>query len=150
MTKAILKNYRQSPRKVRLVADAIRGKKVNDAITTLNFMPKRAADPVKKVVESALANAKSNGVSTDDLIVKEILVDDGPTMKRWMPRARGSASPIRKRTSHIKIVLGTIQARNPKIEITEEKTTVEVESTPVKKANKKDETKVSKVTDKKQ
>jgi large subunit ribosomal protein L22 len=145
MTKAILKNYRQSPRKVRLVADAIRGKKVNDAITTLNFMPKRAADPVKKVVESALANAKSNGVSTDELIVKEILVDDGPTMKRWMPRARGSASPIRKRTSHIRIVLGTSdKSKKSKVEIVEEKTTLEVEAKPVKKP------KAKKITDKKQ
>lgn len=106
MTKAILKNYRQSPRKVRLVADAVRGKKVSDAITTLRFMPKRAADPVKKLIESALANAKNNSVPTETLVVKEISVNEGPTLKRTMPRARGSANIIRKRTSLISVVLG--------------------------------------------
>ena len=103
MTKALLKNYRQSPRKVRLVADAIRGKKVNDALETLQFMSKRAADPLKKVLESAIANAKNNSISVDNLIVKEISVDEGLTMKRFMPKARGTAHPIRKRTSHIKL-----------------------------------------------
>jgi large subunit ribosomal protein L22 len=107
MTKALVKNYRQSPRKVRLVADVVRGKKVDVALTELSFMPKRAADPVRKVVESALANAKDNSVATDNLIVKEITVDEGVTLKRWRPKARGTAHPIRKRTSHIKVVLGT-------------------------------------------
>ncbi len=116
MTKALLKNYRQSPRKVRLVADVVRGKKVSDAITILNFMPKRAADPIKKVVESALANSKNVSSSIENLIVKEITVDDGPTLKRWRPRARGAANPIRKRTSHIRVVLGTTQVRDTKSE----------------------------------
>lgn len=116
MTKALLKNYRQSPRKVRLVADVVRGKKVSDAITILNFMPKRAADPIKKVVESALANSKNVSSSIENLVVKDITVDDGPTLKRWRPRARGAANPIRKRTSHIRVVLGTTQVRDTKSE----------------------------------
>ena len=104
--KAILKNYRQSPRKVRLVADAVRGKKVADAITTLRFMPKRAAEPVKKLIESAFANAKNSSIETGSLIVKEISVNEGPILKRTMPRARGSANLIRKRTSLISVILG--------------------------------------------
>jgi large subunit ribosomal protein L22 len=106
MTKAILKNYRQSSRKVRLVADAVRGKSVEEAILNLRFMTKRASDPIKKVIESALANAKNNSVPTEGLIIKEISVNGGVTLKRWMPRARGSASAIKKRTSHISVVLG--------------------------------------------
>jgi large subunit ribosomal protein L22 len=107
MTKALLKNYRQSPRKVRLIADAIRGKKVDVAITELSFMAKRGAEPVKKVLESAIANAKNAGIDTKNLFVKEITVDEGVTLKRWRPKWRGTAHPIRKRTSHVKIVLGT-------------------------------------------
>lgn len=117
MTQALLKNYRQSPRKVRLIADAIRGKKVDNAVTELSFMPKRAADPVKKLLESAIANAKNAGISSNVLIVKEISVNEGVTLKRWMPKWRGTAHPIRKRTSHIKIVLGTKDGKE-KIEVT--------------------------------
>ena len=129
MTKAILKNYRQSPRKVRLIADAIRGKKVDVALTELQFMPKRAADPVKKVLESAIANAKSNSISAASLFVKEVTVDEGVTLKRWRPKWRGTAHPIRKRTSHIKIVLGS---KDDKTQIVSEKTEEKVESADVK------------------
>jgi large subunit ribosomal protein L22 len=106
MSKALLKNYRQSPRKVRLIADVVRGKKVNDALTTLRFMPKRSALPMQKLIESAFANAKDNSVPTENLIIKEITVDEGVTMKRWIPKWRGTAHPIRKRTSNVKVVLG--------------------------------------------
>lgn len=106
--KASIKNYRQSPRKVRLVADAVRGKKVSTAITTLQFMPKRAARAVKTLIASAAANAaQAENVTTENLTISKITVDDGITMKRSMPRSRGMANPIRKRTSNIIVELGT-------------------------------------------
>ncbi len=98
---ATLKNYRQSPRKVRLVTDLIRGKKTEEALANLAFAGKRSAGPVKTLLESALANAKDKGYDGDNLFVSSVRVDEGPTMFRRRPRARGSASPIRKRTSHI-------------------------------------------------
>jgi len=103
--KAFLKNYRQSPRKVRLLADLVRGKKVTDALTTLQFVDKRAAGPFSKLIESAVANAVSAGKSTDKLVVKTVTVDQAPTMRRMRPRARGSASRINKRNSHIRVEL---------------------------------------------
>jgi large subunit ribosomal protein L22 len=133
MSKASLKNYRQSPRKVRLVADSIRGKKVEDALNTLRFMPKRAAAPMQKLVESALSNAKDNSEKTDDLIVKEITVDEGVTLKRWRPKWRGTAHPIRKRTSHVKITLAT---KNGKA-VAEAEKEVKEDKKPAKKAVKK-------------
>jgi len=105
--KAILKNYRQSPRKVRLIADVIRGKKVTDALKALQFIEKRAAVPFTKVLESAVANAKQAKANIDHLSVTFVSVDKAPTLKRFMPRARGSASRINKRSSHITIELGT-------------------------------------------
>ncbi len=104
--KAILKNYRQSPRKVRLIADLVRGKRVADALTTLRFVDKRAAGPFAKVIQSAVANATSQGKKGDTLFVKTVRVDKAPTFKRFMPRARGSASRINKRNSHIFVELG--------------------------------------------
>ncbi len=105
--KAFLKNYRQSPRKVRLVADLVRGKKVSEALTTLQFVDKRASEPFAKVIKSAVANAKDQGQDTENLIVKTVSVNKGVTYKRMMPRARGSASRINKRNSHILVELGT-------------------------------------------
>lgn len=105
--KAVLKNYRQSPRKVRLIADLIRGKKVDAAIAQLNYVDKRAAGPFAKVLMSAKANALQTGVAADALIIKKVSVDKGVTQKRFMPRARGSASRINKRSSHITVELGT-------------------------------------------
>jgi len=102
---AELRNYRQSPRKVRIVADTVRGKRVEDAITILSFVPKRAALPLEKLVRSALANAKNLSIPTENLVVKEMMVDGGAILYRRMPRSRGMANPIRKRTSHVKIVL---------------------------------------------
>jgi large subunit ribosomal protein L22 len=104
--KAILKNYRQSPRKVRLLAGLVRGKKVTDALATLQFVDKRAAGPFAKVIASAVANAKDHGKNTDNLFVKSVAVDKGTVLKRSMPRARGSASRINKRNSHISVELG--------------------------------------------
>ena len=104
--KAFLKNYRQSPRKVRHVADLLRGEKIGRALILLNSLSKKAALPVKKLLESAVANAKHNDNADEDrLFVKEIQVNEGVTLKRLKPRARGAAHPIRKRTSHISIVL---------------------------------------------
>ena len=104
--KAFLKNYRQSPRKVRLIADLIRGKKVNDALTTLKFVDKRAAGPFAKVIASAVANAKDQGKNIENLFIKAVAVDKGVVYKRFTPRARGSASRINKRNSHIRVELG--------------------------------------------
>jgi large subunit ribosomal protein L22 len=104
--KAILKNYRQSPRKVRLIADLVRGKKANDALTNLQFVDKRASGPFAKVIKSALANAKDQGKNVDQLFIKSVQVNKAPTLKRFIPRARGSASRINKRNSHISVELG--------------------------------------------
>jgi large subunit ribosomal protein L22 len=105
--KAKLKHVRMSPQKARLVADLIRGKNVNDAMNQLAFTRKKAAGLFSKLLKSAIANAEENHkvMDVDDLYVKTVMVDEGTTWKRWMPRARGSASPIHKRTSHITIVL---------------------------------------------
>ena len=103
--KAILKNYRQSPRKMRLVVDTVRGKKVEDAIIALSFIPKRSALPIQKLLASALANAKNLALPTEGLIVKEIRVDAGATLFRRRPRSKGMVNPIRKRTSHVSVTL---------------------------------------------
>jgi large subunit ribosomal protein L22 len=105
--KAFLKNYRQSPRKVRLLADLVRGKNVTQALETLKFVNKRASEPFVKLIRSAEANAKSQGVNTASLIIKTVTVDKGTVAKRFTPRARGSASRINKRNSHISVELGT-------------------------------------------
>ncbi len=104
--KAILKNYRQSPRKVRLVANVIRGKRIAEAYAVLRFIDKRAADPVAKLVASADANAVVAGKTVDRLFVKHISVDKGTIIKRFTPRARGSASRINKRNSNVVVELG--------------------------------------------
>ncbi|MBI2055671.1 MAG: 50S ribosomal protein L22 [Candidatus Sungbacteria bacterium] len=101
-------NYlRISPRKVRAVAGTIRGKRVPDAERTLRFISRNASGPVLKLLKSAVANAKNNFqvVSPETLVVSEITVNEGPTLKRRRPRAMGRAFPIRKRTSHLRIVL---------------------------------------------
>lgn len=104
--KAILKNYRQSPRKVRLIADLVRGKRVSDALTTLQFVDKRAAGPFAKLIKSAVANATHQGKDAEKLFVKTVQVNKAATLKRFRPRARGSASRINKRNSHISVELG--------------------------------------------
>ena len=104
--KAYLHNYRQSPRKVALAASLVRGKSVSDALTSLKFAGKRASSPVIKLIESAVANAKNSGTSSESLFIKEIRVDKGITLKRIMPRAQGRSARINKRSSHILVVLG--------------------------------------------
>ena len=102
---ASLYDYRQSPRKVRLVANLVKGKSVHDALVSLTFLDKRASLPIKKLIESAFANAKQMGSDVDALIVSNIVVDKGVVLKRMMPRARGSAARIKKRSSHIVLTL---------------------------------------------
>ena len=103
--KAFLKNYRQSPRKVRLVAGLVKGKRVADAIAELDFLAKRAGAPIKKLLLSAVANAKQQGIEVENLFIKELRVDKGIVMKRMMPAAMGSGHRINKRTSHLNILL---------------------------------------------
>ena len=105
--KALLKNYRQSPRKVRLLADLVRGKEAHKALSTLAFVNKRAAHPFTKLIESAIANAKSQGIDVSKLYIKSVAVDKGTVLKRMMPRARGVGARINKRNSHITVELGT-------------------------------------------
>ena len=112
--KATLKNYRQAPRKVRLVADTVRGRNINEAMTALSFLGKRAASHLQKLIKSAAANAKNTGHDEKSLFIKEITVDKGHTFKRHRARARGRSSPIRKETSHISIVLGESIEENKK------------------------------------
>lgn len=106
-TRAKLRHARISAQKVRLVADQVRGLEVEKALEILTFSNKKAADMVKNVLDSAIANAEHNdGADIDELKVAEIMVDDGPTMKRIRPRAKGRANRILKRSSHITVVVG--------------------------------------------
>jgi len=115
MIKAELKNYRQSPRKVRMVVDVIRGKKVKEALNILTLTTKRSSLPIRKLVESAVANAKHvSNLEATDLFIKEISVNEGATMYRSMPRARGSSAPIRKRTSRILVILDELKNKKSK------------------------------------
>lgn len=104
---ASLKYARVGEQKARLVADMVRGKNVNEAVKILTFLNKKTAGLMKKLIESAIANAEYKKVmDVDSLYVKSIWVDQGPVLKRWRPRAQGRACGIRKRTSHINVVLG--------------------------------------------
>ena len=111
--RAISKYNRQSPRKMRLVIDTIRGKSVDEAYAILQFSKKKAAEQIDKTLRSAVANAKSKAdvadefVDVDDLYVKEAYVNEGPRLKRWRAAAMGRAAPIRHPTSHIVVVVGT-------------------------------------------
>jgi large subunit ribosomal protein L22 len=105
-----------SPRKVRLVVDQIRGKRVGEAYAILQFSKKSAAEPIGKTLRSAVANAQVKAqdegkvLDLDDLIVREVFVNEGPTLKRWRAAAMGRAAPIRKRTSHIHVVVEAKEA----------------------------------------
>ena len=108
MTKvtAQLNNIRISPRKVRLVADRVRGVDVQEAIGILKYDMRKTAQPMEKLLKSAVANAENNfKLKSEDLVISDITVGEGPTLKRWMPRAYGRASKILKRTSRINVVL---------------------------------------------
>ena len=101
------KYMRISPQKVRLIVGAVKGKPVESGLNVLKFMPQKAAQMVEKVVRSAVANADQNpDIDVDLLVIKNIIVDEGPMLKRFRPRARGRASRILKRTSHITVIVG--------------------------------------------
>ncbi|MCR6543959.1 50S ribosomal protein L22 [Dehalobacterium formicoaceticum] len=105
-SRAVAKHIRISPRKVRQVVDLIRGKKVDEAAAILKLTPNRGAEPVSKVLNSAIANAEHNeSLNRDDLFVKTVFVDQGPTLKRFKPRAMGRADRKLKRTCHITVVV---------------------------------------------
>jgi len=104
--KALARYIRISPQKARLIADLVRGQRVETAINTLRFMPKKGARILRQVIESAVANASQNeAIDVDTLYVKKIYIDGGPMLKRITPRAMGRATRILKRTSHITVVL---------------------------------------------
>ncbi len=113
--KASAKHIKMSPRKVRLVVDVARGKTVDDALDQLKFVKKLAVKPIVKLINSAVASAKHNfEIERDNLKITEIRVDEGTTLHRWKPRAFGKASPIRKRASHISLVLAEIKESGEK------------------------------------
>jgi large subunit ribosomal protein L22 len=107
VSRAVLKYARVTPTKARRVVDLIRGKRAGEAMVSLRFMPYRAARVVEKTLRSAMANAeqKDTGLDVENLRIAQVLVDDGPTMKRMMPRAMGRANIIKKRTAHITVYL---------------------------------------------
>ncbi|ETT88681.1 50S ribosomal protein L22 [Viridibacillus sp. FSL R5-0477] len=104
--KAIARTVRIAPRKVRLVVDLIRGKQIGEAVAILRHTPRAASPVVEKVLKSAVANAEHNyDLDVNNLVISEVFVDEGPTLKRFRPRAQGRASAINKRTSHITLVV---------------------------------------------
>jgi large subunit ribosomal protein L22 len=103
--RAIGKYKRISPQKVRLVLGQVKGKPIEYGLSTLSFMPQKAAGILEKIVRSAVANAEEKGMDVDDLYIKNIYVDQGPVLKRFRPRARGRATRILKKTSHITVIL---------------------------------------------
>jgi large subunit ribosomal protein L22 len=104
--RAVVRHVRMSPRKMRIVADRVRGKRVDEAMNLLKLMPKRAAFVIRKLLVSAVANAEHQGEQdVDALLVKECAIDNGPILKRWMPRAMGRAARVQHRTSHVTIVV---------------------------------------------
>lgn len=105
VSSAKLSNYRQAPRKVRLLADLVRGKSAVRALALLAVVPKRASGPMQKLIRSAIANASKNGLPASDLYISKIEVNGGTILKRSMPRARGRAFPIHKHNSHITLAL---------------------------------------------
>jgi len=105
-TRAVARFVRISPRKVRLVMDQVRGKKVEEALNMLSFAPQRGAWVLKKLINSAVANAEQNSnTDVDSLYLKRLYADQGPTLKRWRPRALGRATKIGKKTSHLTVIL---------------------------------------------
>ncbi|MBI2450504.1 MAG: 50S ribosomal protein L22 [Candidatus Nealsonbacteria bacterium] len=120
---AKLRYLRIAPRKVRLVADLIRGKTIEEAQAALNFTVKKAAKPLLRLLNSAIANAKNNfQLDPANLYILSLSVDEGPKTKRWMPRARGSAYEIQKKVSHVNLVLEEIKkSKGVKTKIVEEK-----------------------------
>ncbi len=148
--KAILRRIRISPKKANLVAGTVRGKKVDEALALLKFMPKKGAKILYKVVHSAASNAKNNfKQSMDELQITKILVTKGPTYKRSLPISRGRVHPIRKRTSHITVEVGAIESGAAKAKVAESETAEKSTPTKTETAAKKKTTPVKKTTEKK-
>lgn len=105
MSNATLKSHNQTPRKVRLVTELVKGKKIPAALSALQFLPKRAAEPIAKLIKSAVANAKGKGENLDNLTVQSIIVESAGMTKKFMPRAFGRASAIRRRKSRVIVTL---------------------------------------------
>jgi large subunit ribosomal protein L22 len=106
MARAFLKGFRESPRRVRMVADMIRGKKAADALSILRFQQRKAAKMLTKVLNSAIANASENEeADADNLVVTRVDIDGGSVQKRWLPRSMGRANRLNKRTSHVTVVV---------------------------------------------
>ena len=118
--KATLREFRQAPRTMRMVANTVRGKKVSDVLINLDFTAKKASAPIKTLILSALANAKNLDIPTENLIVKTITVDGGSILYRRRPAARASAHPIRKRTSAIFVELGEAVSKEKKVKVVKE------------------------------
>lgn len=141
--KAYLKNYRQSPRKVRIIGNLVKGKSVPHALTELSFLIKRGAGPVRKLVASAAANAKANdGIDAANLIVKNVTVNKGMVLRRLEYKARGSANVLHKRASNITVELATkSEAKVKKGASKKTSETAEAPKVPKAKATKKVTTK---------
>lgn len=108
--RAISKYVRISPQKVRMLVDTLKGESAEEALSKLKFMPQKAAGILRKIVQSAVANAEQNAdIDVDDLIIRNIIADQGPTLKRFRARARGRGTRILKRTSHITVILAEQQ-----------------------------------------
>jgi large subunit ribosomal protein L22 len=106
MARAFLKGFRESPRRVRMVAEMIRGKKAEDALAILAFQPRKAAKMLTKVLNSAIANATENDeADADALVVTKVEIDGGPIQKRWLPRSMGRANRLNRRTSHVTVTV---------------------------------------------
>src|SRR5690349_7662628 len=151
--RAVARYVRVSPMKARRMVNLVRGLPANEALTVLQFAPHAASEPVYKVLASAVANAENNErLDPDSLLVSEAFVDEGPTLKRFRPRAQGRAYRIRKRTCHITVVVESVQARQqarpakkavaakavaPEAETTEATTPPAAKKAPAKKAAKK-------------
>ena len=129
--KAILSNYRQTPRKTRLVTELVKGKSVPEALIALKFLNKRAATPIAKLIASAAANAEKQGEDSRTLVISNITVNKGMVLMRSMPRAFGRSSPIRHRMSHIEVTLGKAVAKKGKAKKAKAEA---VEAKPAKKA----------------
>jgi large subunit ribosomal protein L22 len=129
-TTAKLKNLRVSPRKVRLVTNLIKGMDVNNALVQLVHVVKGSSTPVEKLLKSAIANAENNfGLDKDNLFISDVQVGEGPSMKRWLPRAHGRATQLIKRTSHIYLTLDErVEGKGRKVKAKAKKTEKEVEA----------------------
>lgn len=125
--KATLTNYHQPPRKVRLVADLIRGKSVTAARAALSYLPKKSAPAVSKLLDSAIANARQANFSPEQLFIKKITVDKGLVMRRYRPFARGRAGSLRKAMSHVQLELAPLQSKNAKTKVQNVKKNVKSE-----------------------